>query len=351
MELAMPPAEGFEQMPMHVPIGGLGQQVPMQPLSQQQQQLLQQHLLNQKNQQHLQTLLLQQALGQSQQAQPQQAQLPNLLTGRIDPAALPLKAGRVGSGRCAWSRLAFSLFVCRDGSRASPKRSAFHLGSQRAEKSGPKSYYEREGPGLLGFDRPWQPWQEFSEEERRSRGPFKFGNKEQASDYVLALKYLERWESEPQAAGEVLDLGCGDALMARRFAQSEHFKRVYALDILWPPLAAARAKAEAEKTGPQDGLWLLRGDAQSLPFQEAQLDFVWWGLGIHKVENAEEALRNIRLALRPGGRMIATTRTFLYPPFELRTMANAAGLANVTVECVAKGTSAERLLLRAERAT
>eukprot|EP00437_Effrenium_voratum_P000926 CAMPEP_0181435362 /NCGR_PEP_ID=MMETSP1110-20121109/20292_1 /TAXON_ID=174948 /ORGANISM="Symbiodinium sp., Strain CCMP421" /LENGTH=560 /DNA_ID=CAMNT_0023558891 /DNA_START=53 /DNA_END=1735 /DNA_ORIENTATION=- len=91
MELAMPPAEGFEQMPMHVPIGGLGQQVPMQPLSQQQQQLLQQHLLNQKNQQHLQTLLLQQALGQSQQAQPQQAQLPNLLTGRIDPAALPLK--------------------------------------------------------------------------------------------------------------------------------------------------------------------------------------------------------------------------------------------------------------------
>ena len=85
----------------------------------------------------------------------------------------------------------------------------------------------------------------------------------------------------------------------------------YALDILWPPLAAARAKAEAEKTGPQDGLWLLRGDAQSLPFQEAQLapwmrrsddvnsnvesksseverakspaqDFVWWGLGIHK---------------------------------------------------------------------
>ncbi|CAJ1373164.1 unnamed protein product [Effrenium voratum] len=353
---------GFEQMPMHVPIGGLGQQVPMQPLSQQQQQLLQQHLLNQKNQQHLQTLLLQQALGQSQQAQPQQAQLPNLLTGRIDPAALPLKTSpatmpgvttvpfypwiypldqcMVGSGRARgeWSVCLeqASLFAFRVPGRVSGVSQA--------------SYYEREGPGLLGFDRPWQPWQEFSEEERRSRGPFKFGNKEQASDYVLALKYLERWESEPQAAGEVLDLGCGDALMARRFAQSEHFKRVYALDILWPPLAAARAKAEAEKTGPQDGLWLLRGDAQSLPFQEAQLDFVWWGLGIHKVENAEEALRNIRLALRPGGRMIATTRTFLYPPFELRTMANAAGLANVTVECVAKGTSAERLLLRAERA-
>ncbi|CAJ1429407.1 unnamed protein product [Effrenium voratum] len=337
---------GFEQMPMHVPIGGLGQQVPMQPLSQQQQQLLQQHLLNQKNQQHLQTLLLQQALGQSQQAQPQQAQLPNLLTGRIDPAALPLKVDRIFCytlyfscrARGEWSVCLeqASLFAFRVPGRVSGVSQA--------------SYYEREGPGLLGFDRPWQPWQEFSEEERRSRGPFKFGNKEQASDYVLALKYLERWESEPQAAGEVLDLGCGDALMARRFAQSEHFKRVYALDILWPPLAAARAKAEAEKTGPQDGLWLLRGDAQSLPFQEAQLDFVWWGLGIHKVENAEEALRNIRLALRPGGRMIATTRTFLYPPFELRTMANAAGLANVTVECVAKGTSAERLLLRAERA-
>lgn len=94
MELAMAPAEGFEQMPMHVPIGNLGQQVSMQPLSQQQQQLLQQ--LNQKtNQQHLQTLLLQQALqGQTpQQPQQAQAQLPNLLTGRmLDPTgALPTK--------------------------------------------------------------------------------------------------------------------------------------------------------------------------------------------------------------------------------------------------------------------
>lgn len=91
MELAMAPTEGFEQMPMHVPIGNLGQQVSMQPLSHQQQQLLQQ--LNQKTDQlptqHLQTLLLQQALqGQGCQTPQPQAQLPNLLTGRmLDPTA------------------------------------------------------------------------------------------------------------------------------------------------------------------------------------------------------------------------------------------------------------------------
>ena len=46
----------------------------------------------------------------------------------------------------------------------------------------------------------------------------------------------------------------------------------FALDILWPPLAVARAEAEAEKTGQIDGLFLLRGDAQSLPFKEKQLE-------------------------------------------------------------------------------
>jgi hypothetical protein len=44
------------------------------------------------------------------------------------------------------------------------------------------------------------------------------------------------------------------------------------LDILWAPLAAARGEAEAERTGPLDGLFLLRGDAQSLPFREKQLE-------------------------------------------------------------------------------
>lgn len=52
---------------------------------------------------------------------------------------------------------------------------------------------------------------------------------------------------------------------------SGQFSR-FALDILWPPLAAARAEAEAEKTGQIDGLFLLRGDAQSLPFKEKQLE-------------------------------------------------------------------------------
>eukprot|EP00913_Durusdinium_trenchii_P008507 g7988.t1 len=174
----------------------------------------------------------------------------------------------------------------------------------------------------------------------------RFQTREQASDFQLALEFFGRWDEEPRSTGMVLDLGCGDALMARRFVQSKHFQTVFAVDILWAPLAAARAAAEAENTF-KDGLLMLRGDAQSLPFREKQLDFVWWGLGIHKVQDAEKALRNIKEVLKPGGRMIATTRTFLYPPFELRLMAKTAGLENISVECVGEGTSAERLLLRA----
>jgi len=94
MEFAMAPVEALDQMPMRVPIGNLGQQVPMQQLNQQQQQLLQQQLLNQQNQQHLQNLLAlqQQCMQQSGQMQPQAsqqqvAQMPNLLTSRgvLDP--------------------------------------------------------------------------------------------------------------------------------------------------------------------------------------------------------------------------------------------------------------------------
>lgn len=210
-----------------------------------------------------------------------------------------------------------------------------------------RSYYEGDGAmDRMTFED--RPFRTLGDDERQGRPAFPFENEEQESDYEFALKYFERWDLEPESTGVVLDLGCGDALMARRFAQSKHFETVYALDILWAPLAAARGAAEAERTGPPYGLFLMRGDAQSLPFREKQLDFVWWGLGIHKVQDAEEALRSIRKALRPGGRLMATTRTFLYPPFELRMMSNAAGFRNISVECVGKGTSTERLLLRAE---
>lgn len=202
-----------------------------------------------------------------------------------------------------------------------------------------RSYYEGEGPGQFE-NRPIQV------DDREAPTELRFQTREQASDFQLALEFFGRWDEEPRSTGMVLDLGCGDALMARRFVQSKHFQTVFAVDILWAPLAAARAAAEAENTF-KDGLLMLRGDAQSLPFREKQLDFVWWGLGIHKVQDAEKALRNIKEVLKPGGRMIATTRTFLYPPFELRLMAKTAGLENISVECVGEGTSAERLLLRA----
>eukprot|EP00435_Cladocopium_sp_Y103_P040950 s1772_g11.t1 len=234
MELAMAPTEGLEQMPMHVPIGNLGQQVSMQPLSQQQQQLLQQ--INQKtvNQQHLQTLLLQQALQGTPQQSPQaQAQLPNLLTGRmLDPTgSLPTKTGTMpgvalpGGAVPAFYPWIYPLDPSMVGGGVLP--GAWGVVNMQGSGGGlVRSYYEGDGAmDRMTFED--RPFRVFSDDER-ARRPVAFP---------------------------------------------------YALDILWAPLAAARAEAEAERTGPLDGLVLLRGDAQSLPFKEKQLE-TWmtsWG--------------------------------------------------------------------------
>lgn len=155
---------------------------------------------------------------------------------------------------------------------------------------------------------------------------------ERAEDFAEALRFFGREGAE--AGGAVLDVGCGEAYMARRMAQSGRFDSVFAFDVDWRQLEAARTAAEEDRLSPEKGLFLLRADAQELPFRDGLVDFAWWGMGMHKVKDAGAALKAVSAALRPGGRLMATTIPSSLPgrrPEDVESKAREAGFSEVTV--------------------
>jgi len=153
-----------------------------------------------------------------------------------------------------------------------------------------------------------------------------------AKDYAMAMKYFGmniEAQTEPKV---VLDIGSGDALMARRFAQSGRFSRVYAIDIGSKQIEAARNAAEQERTGPGQGLLLLRADVQKLPLRDGQADFAWWGLGMHLVKDKQAALQNIGRVLRPGGRLVATTLSQHFMPEQIAKLLTDAGFVEIQLK-------------------
>eukprot|EP00913_Durusdinium_trenchii_P016558 g15563.t1 len=71
--------------------------------------------------------------------------------------------------------------------------------------------------------------------------------------------------------------------------------------------AAFAQECEDEQIGPEQGLFLLRGDAQELPFRDQQIDYVWWSFGWEEVERPEEVLKGIYRILKVGGRVAIAT--------------------------------------------
>jgi len=98
----------------------------------------------------------------------------------------------------------------------------------------------------------------------------------------------------PQPGERILDLGCGTGHLTAQIAESG--AQVTGVDRSAEMIAAAREaypnlKFEIE-------------DARSLPFRE-EFDAVFSNATLHWVREAEEALRSICRALRPGGRLVA----------------------------------------------
>jgi len=108
----------------------------------------------------------------------------------------------------------------------------------------------------------------------------------------------------------ILDLGCGSGPVTAALRSSG--RRVvaldYSLDML--RLATERVEREGQKAGS-----FLQGDSELLPFATASLDAVVCLGVISYVRDYRSVLREVRRILRPGGRLVLSSRNEWHPRF------------------------------------
>jgi demethylmenaquinone methyltransferase / 2-methoxy-6-polyprenyl-1,4-benzoquinol methylase len=118
-------------------------------------------------------------------------------------------------------------------------------------------------------------------------------------------------EAVVQPGDAVLDACCGTGDLA--IADARAGGNVTGLDFSERMLDRARLKAP-------DLEW-ISGDLLALPFDDASFDAATVGFGVRNVEDLERALRELRRALRVGGRLgvleITRPRGFLSPFYRL----------------------------------
>ncbi|MFC4313526.1 class I SAM-dependent methyltransferase [Steroidobacter flavus] len=105
----------------------------------------------------------------------------------------------------------------------------------------------------------------------------------------------------PGQGGQVLDIGCGAGAttlaMAQRLGASG---RCVGADISEPLLTAAKARAAAEGI---NTAMFVQADAQTHAFDPHSFDAVISRFGVMFFDDSEAAFKNIRRAVRPGGKL------------------------------------------------
>lgn len=99
---------------------------------------------------------------------------------------------------------------------------------------------------------------------------------------------------DPQAGERILDLGCGTGDITQTIAESG--AKVVGVDASTEMIATARSRFPAPD--------FRVADAAELPF-ESEFDAVFSHAVLHWVKRADDAIRGMRRALRPGGRLVA----------------------------------------------
>jgi demethylmenaquinone methyltransferase/2-methoxy-6-polyprenyl-1,4-benzoquinol methylase len=99
----------------------------------------------------------------------------------------------------------------------------------------------------------------------------------------------------------VLDLATGTGDLAIDIARRHPDARVFGLDPSGGMLAIAADKVA--RRGLTARVTLVRGDAQQLPYGDAEMDAVTIAFGIRNVPDRPAALREMARVVRPGGRI------------------------------------------------
>jgi SAM-dependent methyltransferase len=106
----------------------------------------------------------------------------------------------------------------------------------------------------------------------------------------------------PQPGDRVLDVGCGFGDTTQRLAKIVGGEGgALGVDVSEPFIEAARS--EAEEAGAENVRFEV-GDVQATEFEET-FDYAYSRMGIMFFANPVQALRNVRQALAPGGRLCA----------------------------------------------
>lgn len=106
---------------------------------------------------------------------------------------------------------------------------------------------------------------------------------------------------ELPAAARVLDLATGTADLAIRVARTAPDCTVVGLDPSVGMLEVGQRKLAA--AGLESRVSLIRGDAEQLPFENAQFDGITMAFGIRNVPDRLKALKEMARVLRPSGRV------------------------------------------------
>lgn len=101
----------------------------------------------------------------------------------------------------------------------------------------------------------------------------------------------------------VLDVGCGVGHGLRLFAeQLGRDARLVGMDLSWPHLRAAQPGLKAG--------W-VQGDASRLCFRDRSFDLIWSCNTVNHLADPVDAVRSMRAALRPAGRVVLAQSGFL----------------------------------------
>jgi len=118
----------------------------------------------------------------------------------------------------------------------------------------------------------------------------------------------QRWRrvavrsAAPEPGDRVLDAACGTGDLTELLARSGAVQ-VVGLDFTQPMLDLAEHKRRRLPSVISSRVRYLQGDAQALPFDDAQFDAVTIAFGIRNVQAPEVALGEFARVLKPGGRL------------------------------------------------
>ncbi|WP_245153423.1 trans-aconitate 2-methyltransferase [Chlorobaculum sp. 24CR] len=119
--------------------------------------------------------------------------------------------------------------------------------------------------------------------------------------YEQASAHQKEWgakviaELDLRGNESVLDLGCGDGALTRMIADQLPAGRV-------PGIDASRGMIEATTPKAKPGLEFRVMDIDDLDFDD-EFDVIFSNATLHWVKDHRRLLRNVRRALRPGGRV------------------------------------------------